>query len=143
MTVPRGRPRPKWTCPKCGRTLTVRNQEHTCGLYDVELHFTHKNSFCRTAFDWMLSVFDAIGGCDVLPMKTTIGFAKGVNVAFLTTKRIGAEISIVLSRPLASSRVTRRVPYSRTKTIYRVRITSDSDLDDELADWLREAYLSS
>lgn len=129
-----------WTCPKCGRTLTVRNQEHTCGHYDLEGHFERRDPIGRVAFDWMVSLFESFGSCDVLSMKTMIAFASGVNFAFIGTKRTGVEISFVLTRPLAHARVVGEVPYSRTKTIYRVLVCEPSELDGELAAWLREAY---
>ena len=132
--------REPWICPSCGRTLTVRNQEHVCGLYDLEGHFGRRDPLGRAAFDWICSVFEAVGPVDILPMKTTIAFARGVNVAFLRTKRRGVEISVVLSRPLGSPRVTGEVVYSRTKTIYRVPVMDEVELDLELRGWLVEAF---
>jgi hypothetical protein len=132
--------RKPWTCPKCGRTLTVRNQEHTCAHYSLDAHFEGKDPVGKIAFDWMCGVLDPLGPYDVLPMKTMIGFAQGVNIAFLRTKRQGAELSVVLSRPLSSARVTASLPYSKTKTIYRTIVSSPADLDLEIASWLQEAY---
>ena len=132
--------REPWICPNCGRSLTVRNQEHVCGLYDLEGHFERRDPLGRIAFDWICAVFEPLGAYDVLPMKTTIAFARGVNIAFLKTKRNGAEASVVLSRPLVSPRVAGEVVYSRTKTIYRIPVLEESDLDSELRGWLVEAY---
>ena len=131
--------RQPWTCPQCGRTLQVKNQEHVCGLYDLEGHFEGKDPVGRAVFEWLCTAFEPFGEYDLLPMKTTIAFARGVNRAFLTTKRTGAEVSIVLSRALASTRVTGSVPYSRTKTIYRLVVTDETELDEELLGWVREA----
>ena len=129
-----------WICPECGRSLTVRNQEHVCGLYDLAGHFEGKDPAGRTAFDWICAAFDSLGPYDVLPMKTMIAFACGVNLAFLKTKRRGAEISIVLATPPSSGRVTGVLSYSRTKAIYRIPIRDISELDAELEAWLRAAY---
>ncbi len=135
--------REPWTCPRCGRTLTVRNQEHVCGLYDLDGHFQRRDLLGRIAFEWMGDIFDRLGPYDVLPMKTMIAFANGVNFAFLKTKRQGAEVSVVLTRPLASHRVSGEVNYSRTKTIYRVPISSENELDPELEGWLQDAYVAT
>jgi Domain of unknown function (DUF5655) len=134
-------PREPWTCPQCGRTLTVRNQEHTCGLYDLEGHFEGKDPIAQLAFDWLCDAFKPNGPYDVLPMKTMVAFARGSNKAFLVTKRSGAEVSFVLSRPLSNPRVTGQTPYGKVKTIYRVRVSSETDLDDELLAWVREAQV--
>ena len=130
-----------WRCPKCGRTLQVKNQEHVCGLYDLESHFDRKDPVGRTAFDWLCATFEPFGEFDVLPMKTTIAFARGVNRAFLTTRRTGADISLVLARALASPRVTGSTTYSRTKTIYRIFVKHKSELDEELEKWAKEAQM--
>ena len=129
------------TCP-CGRSLTVPNQEHVCGLYDLEGHFERKDPLGRIAFEWMSAVFDSLGPHAVLPMKTMIAFASGVNIAFLRTKRAGAEISVALSTAPTSNRVTAVVPYSRTKAIFRIPIIDVLELDDELRRWLADAYKS-
>lgn len=118
----------------------MRNQEHVCGLYDLEGHFERRDPLARAAFDWMCSVFEPLGPYDILPMKTTIAFARGVNVAFLKTKRVGVEISVVLSRPLGGPRVAGEVVYSRTKTIYRIPVLGEAELDPELRGWLVEAF---
>lgn len=135
-------PRPPWTCPKCGRKLTIRNQEHVCGLYDLETHFEGKDLIGKITFEWMCKVFDSLGLYEVLPMKTTIAFASGGNLAFLTTKKRGAVLSVVLDGIVASARFYAEVPYSRTKTIYRAQIREESELDTEVEDWLRKAYSS-
>ena len=129
-----------WICPKCGRSLNIRNQEHTCGLYNLESHFERRDPLGRIAFEWICSVLDNLGPYDILPMKTTIAFAHNSNVAFLTTKRKGVEISFVLPRALSSPRISGEVIYSRSKTIYRVKTIEESELDAELDGWLREAY---
>jgi hypothetical protein len=127
-------------CPQCGRTLYVRNQEHVCGLYDLDGHFDGRDPIGRFAFDWICSIFESLGSYDILPMKTTIAFAHGVNIAFLKTQKKGAEISIVMPRALSSPRITGFVPYSRTKAIYRIPVSAKLECDGALKDWLLEAY---
>ena len=132
-----------WVCPQCGRSLTVRNQEHTCGLFDFEAHFEGKDPIGRIAFDWICMVLDGRGPYEVLPMKTTIAFANVVNVAFVTTKRQGVELSFVLSAGGSYPRLPKSDPYSKTKSIYRARITKSAELDEELTDLLTQAYALS
>lgn len=135
--------REAWVCPKCGRSLTIRNQEHVCGHYDLEAHFQNRDPVGRAAFDWMCDIFESLGPYDLIPMKTTIAFAHGVNLAFVTTRRKGADLSVVLSRPPNSPRVIGSIAYSKSKTIYRIRVTDLEELDNELKSWLEESYSSS
>jgi hypothetical protein len=44
-------PATPWTCPRRGRTLRIKNQEHTCGLHTLEYHFEPKDPLNRIAFD--------------------------------------------------------------------------------------------
>jgi hypothetical protein len=132
-----------WICPQCGRALTIAHQEHSCGRFELASHFLKKDPIGLVALDWMQEVFRHMGPIDIVSMKTMIGFAQGVNVAFIRTKRQGVEISVVLTRPLESARVIAAVPYSKAKTIYRVLVTTEHDLDAELESWLREAYETS
>jgi hypothetical protein len=133
-----------WTCPSCGRNLTVRNQEHTCGLYDLDSHFDQKDPLSRLALEWMLDRLERLGPIDVLPLKTTIAFASGANVAFLTTKRRGALLSFVLPKGTQSSRfLPGPTAYGRAKAIFRVKVLDPSELDEELEALLNEAYAIS
>lgn len=129
-----------WTCPRCGRSLRIANQEHVCGLADLDGHFERRDPLGWVAFQWMSDHLASLGPFDVLPMKTMIAFANGVNFALLKTKRSGAEVSFVLTETPAESRVAGTVTYSRTKRIVRVPICDETELDAELEAWLSQAY---
>ena len=129
-----------WTCPKCGRNLRVPNQEHVCEIYRLEPHFEKRDPLGQIAFEWICDILDPLGPYQILPMKTTIGFAQQGNIAFLTTKRRGAELSFILAPGLSEPRFCGVTPYSKSKAIYRVRIAGETELDDEASEWLRQAY---
>jgi hypothetical protein len=130
----------QWVCPRCGRRLCVANQEHACGVYDLESHFVGKDPIGRAVFDWVCAQSGALGSFDVLPMKTMIGFQARSNYAFLVTKKKGAELSLLLEGA-ASHPLLRRVdPYGPGKSFHRFRIEGEGDLDEELGLLLRKAY---
>ena len=134
------RERERWVCPKCGRRLRIANQEHVCGLFDLDSRFERKDPLGRIAFDWMLHSLGKLP-YDLLPMKTMIAFAAGEgNFAFLRTKKWGAEISLVLQEAPSGPSPFASVPYSRSKTIYRFRVGAESDLDGALRGLLLSAY---
>ncbi len=130
----------EWICPKCGRRLTIENQEHVCGLYDLEAHFSGKDPLGKAAYDFIWDTLEPLGEFDVLPMKTMIMFAYGTNLASIRTRRVGVEISIFLPLATVSHRFTDRSPYSKHKVICRVFVASPTELDEELGEWLRESY---
>ncbi|MBS1724300.1 MAG: hypothetical protein JSS66_15260 [Armatimonadetes bacterium] len=133
--------RAPWICPECGRTLRIKNQEHVCGRYDLESHFHGKGDVSRAAFDWLCERFQPFGEYDVVPMKTTIAFIRGANIAFLTSKKTSADVSFVLDGPVSSPRLSGSTPYGRGTSIHRVRISSEADLDGELAGWIETAQV--
>lgn len=47
---------------------------------------------------------------------------------------------VELTRPLASPRVRNARPYTARLFVHHLTLTSISDLDDELAGWVEEAY---
>jgi len=120
----------------------VRNQEHTCGLSDLESHFDGKDPIGRHAFDWICDLLDPLGEYDILPMKTMIAFAMPSNIAFLKTKKKGVEVSFVLGRTVDSGRIVGTVDYSKSRRIFRVIVSDTSDLDEQLGNWIREAAAS-
>jgi hypothetical protein len=133
--------RQPWNCPKCGRELRIANQEHVCGLYDLEPHFKNRDPIGQVAFDWVCDQIDPLGEYNVMPMKTFIALANGVNFAFVKTKKRGVEISLVLETIPAGSRFQLVTIYSRTKSIYKMTALDPSDLDEGLNELLQSAYL--
>lgn len=77
---------------------------------------------------------------EVLPLKTFISFVASSNFAFLKPMKKGAELSLVLSAPVSHPALRKVDPYGLKKSIYRFRIESEADLDEALAELLREAH---
>ena len=55
-------------------------------------------------------------------------------------KRDGLDLQIVTDHVIRAARVTKVDPVSARRFHVHVRLTSDTDVDDQLLEWLREAY---
>jgi len=88
----------------------------------------------------MCGLLDPLGPYVVMPMKTFIAFANGVNFAFLKTKKRGIELSLVLGEHPDPDRFKLVIVYSGTKSIYKTQIQEITGLDDEVEDLLIRAF---
>ncbi|HKP75238.1 MAG TPA: DUF5655 domain-containing protein [Longimicrobiaceae bacterium] len=129
-----------WRCPACGRGFANRNQQHACGRHDLEHHFAGKPPEVRALFDAVAAEIQALGPVTILPEKTRIAFQVRMSFAQLTPRRRWLDGHVVLARRLESPRFRSVQTFSPRNHLHVFRISSPSDIDDELRAWLAEAY---
>jgi hypothetical protein len=91
----------------------------------------------------VLRVLARLGELEVEPVDVGVLIKRGHTFCELRPKRDGVELGFKLSRPLASARFRRIIPYAAQRTAYCVRLESARDVDAELVAWLTEAYAES
>ncbi|HEX5732048.1 MAG TPA: DUF5655 domain-containing protein [Blastocatellia bacterium] len=130
-----------WQCGNCGRPFANRNQMHSCGRYTVEAFLSRKP---RRAVDLYNRFFDLMKSCGpvlVAPAKTRVGFQ--VRMIFAAVNKLserGLDAHVVLARRLGHPRFTRIQEMSPRCFVHHFRIEAVEELDEEVAEWLREAY---
>jgi hypothetical protein len=130
-----------WTCPRCGRTFANRNQSHACGSFrSLDLHFAGKDPDVRRTFDRVLALIRKLGPVEVLPEKTRIALHVRMSFTALMPKRRWLDGHVVLARRLDSPRFKKIYVVSPRNVVHEFRLTSPTDVDEEVAAWLREAY---
>jgi hypothetical protein len=129
-----------WRCPKCARRFANRNQSHACGRYSLESHFRGKPPAIRTLFRAVLAVVRRCGPVTVLPEKTRIAFQVRMSFAQVTPRVNWLDGHVVLARRLEHPRFRKIESISPRNHVHHFRLVETSDVDREVAAWLREAY---
>jgi Domain of unknown function (DUF5655) len=140
MTKPSPRKSPLWRCPKCGRRFAKRNQTHFCGRHGLERHFEGKTPGVRELFEAILALLRSFGPVTVLPEKTRIAFQVRMSFAAVSVRKTYLVGHFIFGRRVEHPRFLRVETYSPRNHLHAFRIASLADLDEEFAEWGREAY---
>ena len=132
-----------WTCPECKRSFGRTNQSHGCApAMPLEDAFVDRPDL-RPIHLAVLKTLRKIA--DVRAEAVSIGvlFKRVRTFAELRPKRDALTLSFLLSREIASPRITKTIALSANRMAYFVDLRSAKDVDREVRDWLAEAYFSS
>ena len=130
-----------WKCPRCGRSFANRNQTHTCApLRSLEEHFSGKPPEVRAIFERALVLARRNGPFEVLPEKTRIALHARMSFAAFAPRRAWLDGHVVLARRRESPRFRRVESFSPRNHLHAFRLASVEEVDEEVADWLAEAY---
>jgi Domain of unknown function (DUF5655) len=130
-----------WTCPECGRSFAGRNQVHTCApLGDLDRHFARASPQVRATFDAVLAAVARVGPVQVLAEKTRIALQVRMSFAAFMPRRDWLNGHLVLARRIDSPRFLRVDTLSPRNVVHAFRLTAPTEVDEEFAGWLAEAY---
>ena len=133
----------RWTCPKCKRVFARKNQSHLVCEEALSLE-----EYFSQAKPWEQSIFAVIethvskhvGEMIVDPLPIGILLKNGPMFAELRAKTKWTAIGIHLPRKLESGRLSRKVVDYGKKHFHVINADSADVVDDELLEWLTEAY---
>ena len=91
-------------------------------------------------FDALTAMIRECGPVKVLPEKTRIAFQVRMSFIAVQVRRNYLIGHFVFARRLEHSRFTRVETFSPRNHLHAFRLESLTDLDDEFAAWVREAY---
>jgi Domain of unknown function (DUF5655) len=131
---------PLWRCSECGRNFANRNQSHSCSDVSRESHFSGKSEEVRELFDALAAMIKKCGPVKVLPEKTRIAFQVRMSFIAVQVRRNHLIGHFVFARRVEHPRFTRVETFSPRNHLHAFRLDSLADLDDEFAEWIREAY---
>jgi hypothetical protein len=131
----------RWVCPNCDREFASANQAHVCvpGISVSDLLARHPG--------WVSEIYGA-----VIEHLNTLGpiHEDAVNVGiFLKSDRKIAEfrprvrtvqLGVYLPYELNDARIARALPAAADRVIHLINLTSADQVDDQLREWLTEAY---
>lgn len=128
-------------CPTCGRQFATPKQWHSCFATAVDTHFTGKAPWLRETFAALVAEIEGWGPLRVDAVKTSINLAARAHFAGVTVQRDALTVGFVLARRVEDPRIVRHEDLGGRWTGHRIRIAKPDDLDAQLLDWLKEAYV--
>lgn len=130
-----------WTCPRCGARFVTRNLWHGCGDYSIDGFFEGAPARLRELYDAWVSLVGEFGPFEQVPTKSRIAFMVRVRFAgVVRVRKDGLLCGFWLKRRIDSPRFSKVEHLGRTDWIYQFVLRDEDELDDEVRDWIREAY---
>jgi len=129
-----------WTCPNCGRTFRNTNQDHSCVVTDLELHFENKDQNVKDTFEKIKDIAMNLGNVKINSVKNAILFqAKSQFLAVKPKKKI-LDIEFVLDEPIEGFPIHKTVQATKTKWAHFVRLESPEEVDAQIVEWIERAH---
>jgi hypothetical protein len=135
---------PAWTCPTCGRQFGRKGQSHECApAITLEEYFSTGPERERPIFEAVLRHVETLGPIHVEPVSVGIFLKRSRTFAELRPRQKWEELSFGLPHRVVHPRITRTMAGSGPRTYHGVRLYGPEDGDQQVCDWLTEAYLDS
>jgi hypothetical protein len=140
---------PIWTCPECGRQFGRRGQSHECApALSLEEYFSTGEPLERAVYEAVRAHLEGLTPLTVEFVSVGIFFKRARTFAELRPKRdrkrrLRVELSFLVSRALRHPRFARTWRGTGARSACFVDLYDAREVDDEVRDWLIEAYLAS
>jgi uncharacterized C2H2 Zn-finger protein len=132
--------KPLWACPRCGNDFVNRIQYHSCRRVRLEDVFAGRSDRVRELFDRFRRLIESMGPVKLVPYTGRVGFMVRVRFAGAAPRSNWLDVGFWLTRRIESPRLRRVETLLPNAHLHWLRVANASDLDAELAGWLREAY---
>jgi hypothetical protein len=109
----------------------------------IEAYFATGPAFERPIYEAVASHLETVGPLQVEALSVGIMFKRARTFAELRPMRRWVRLSILLSRPLKHPRIVKTWRGGGNRAAYFVDLRDALEVDDELRDWLTEAYFAS
>lgn len=103
-------------------------------------HFEGKDPVVRRIYDSLIKNLKKIGPLVEDSKKTSIHINNKTALAGVATRKAHIILTIKSDRELTSPRIHKTEQVSARRFHHEVKLTSMSDVDEELMNWLRNAY---
>src|SRR5579864_2491487 len=132
-------PKLLWTCPRCRRQFKNRNQAHSCGQFTVEQLLDGKNPLAIDLYERFAELVLQCGRVVIAPTKTRVLFKVRTVFATVAVANNWLDVVFVLGRRLKHRRI-KKAQEEYPGIVHFLRVERGEDVDDDLANWLQEAY---
>jgi hypothetical protein len=108
--------------------------------FTLDSHFSGKEPFVRVLYDRLLSVLRKFGGVIEEPRKTSIHLVNVSAFAGVQTRGTYILLNIKADHKIESPRIHKADQVAAKRFHHRVKVASVNEIDNELIDWLHDAY---
>jgi hypothetical protein len=132
---------PVWDCPECGRRFSRRSQMHECApAMTLDEYFSTGPERERPIFEAVMAHLATVGPVHVEPVSVGIFLKRSRSFAQLRPMQRWVALSFSLPRKVDHRLMTRKVVEYGGRYYHVVNVTGPGDIDDDIRDWLTEAY---
>ncbi|MDO9511619.1 MAG: DUF5655 domain-containing protein [Bacteroidales bacterium] len=129
-----------WTCTSCGRQFINKNQDHSCGTKNIEIHLANKpepvRQICGRLLSWAMTHKDV--RIDVV--KNAILVRRHSTFFALKPTKTFVNLEFVLSENKDEFPVYKTVKVSAKKYAHFIKIENPEEVDHQLLQWLEKAW---
>ena len=111
--------------------------------FTFDSHFQGKDVTVRQIYDLLLKVTRKFGPVREEPKKTSIHLMNKTALAGVTTRKSALVLTIKSDRKLSNPRIHKSEQTSANRFHHEVKLTSPAEVDAELVQWLKDAYVLS
>jgi len=127
-----------WSCPKCKRGFTRKNQRHACGTGDRAVVLRNRPAELVALYEAVETFAQSLGAVEVVTRERYVLFRSKRIFADLAVMSDALRIAIHLPRKVASNAFIKVVP-DRRQVTHVVKVQNLEGLE-VMKPFLREAY---
>ena len=133
----------KWICPNCGRNFARKNQFHSCELFLIkEHHFKKGTPLTIQLYNKFVSLFQKFEPILIESLKNIIAIKKNSQFCTIQIQKMALKIIFRSHTLLSSPRLTSIAPQEHMH-YYQFKIKKMNEIDEELCDWMHQAYMEN
>lgn len=129
-----------YICPTCKRKLLGPNQYHSCYITDKETHLKKMSVEIKVLFEKLLSYLQSYEKIEIIYLKTCIQFKIGTTFLSVYPKKDRLDLEFQLTREEDQFPIYSCKRISKNRVLHRIAIAEIQDFDQQLRNWLLEAY---
>ena len=133
----------KWMCPNCGRNFARKNQSHSCELYSIkEHHLIKATQLTIQLYYKFISIFQKFEPIMIESLKNIIAIKKNSQFCTIQIQKMALKI-IFRTHTLLSNPRLNIMPVQEKLHYYQFKIQKIDEIDEELTDWMHQAYMEN
>lgn len=134
----------RWRCPTCKREFGRTNQGHMCNPgMTLEEYYAQAAPFERPIIEVLTAHFESLGDVIVDPIDMGVIYKNGPTCCVVRAMKKWLAVGFSLGRRIDSDRISRKIVDHGTRHYHVINVSDPEQLDDELLDWLAEAYFTA